>query len=438
MIVCKFGGTSLADAQQIRQVKAILDANPERTHIVVSAPGKRDADDIKMTDLLLTCHRLAERQMSIDEPFEQIEQRFLRIAEQLGLPTEWLCDSLEQVRRQLLSGASRAYAMSRGEYLSARLISAYLDWPFMDAAACICFQDNGYLDEHQTQQRLSQALSPLSRCVFPGFYGAKPNGDIHLFSRGGSDVSGALVARALNAECYENWTDVCGFRAADPRIVHDAKFIQHMTYRELRELSYMGATVLHEDAVFPVKEAGIPTKVLNTFEPYHPGTSIHYTNLAQRSLPHMTGIAGKKHFSSIVIEKHHMNNEVGFVQKVLQVLSDRHISFDHMPTSIDECSIILPTSALENQEAVLLQDIQAACQPDSIAIKHNLALLTCVGHDVFYMNGVIARLFHSLSEQGIAIHTTLLSPSRLSMIVGIDESQLDLAISTLYDAFIRT
>lgn len=437
MIVAKFGGSSLADAVAWQQVRAIVQIDRNRRCLVLSAPGKRSATDDKVTDLLYRCHDLQQAGEDIGPIFERIAGRYRDIARALkiesGLET-WL----EEEHQIILGGASRDYTASRGEYLCARLFAAYMQWPFVDASLGVCFAADGTTDYERTNTRLGQALAPHAKAVVPGFYGCGPEGDIRTFSRGGSDVTGALVACAMNADLYENWTDVTGFRSADPRIVPDASFIAHMTYRELRELSYMGASVLHEDAVFPVRRAGIPTSLRNTFDPLHPGTMIHYSTASAAKKPQVTGIAGQKGYSLVSLEKDSMNSELGFGRKVLQVFEDFGINFEHLPTGIDGMCVVVLTENFKPKQEALMERIMEVAAPDVISVQEHLAMVATVGTGMHRQLGIAARLFTSLVEQGINIKTISQLPSEISIIVGIEDEQLSAAIRALYDTFVRT
>ncbi len=438
MIVAKFGGTSLADAQQFEKVGSIIKSDPERRYIVPSAPGKQHDKDEKITDLLLTCHQIVKDGSSCASVFDRIRSRYLRIASDLKVDSDRLSKELDIAEEKIQKGETRDYAASRGEFLNGLLLAAYLDIPFVDAAQVIRFDEEGQLNQSATYNLIREHVAPLHDAVVPGFYGADEKGRIHVFSRGGSDISGALVARGLNADTYENWTDVSGFRTADPRIIPDAKFIQDMTYRELRELSYMGASVLHEDAVFPVRLAGIPTNIRNTNDPLHPGTMIHYSPLRNGVTPIVTGIAGRKGFSTVMIEKDRMNTEVGFGRKVLQVFEECHLNFEHLPTGIDAMCVILPTASLAPHRDEVMDKISRAVSPDQISIQDDMAMLAIVGTGMLRQFGTAARLFTAIAEHGISIKTMLQTPSELSILIGIDEHDLSKAISALYDAFIRT
>ncbi|MDD4080925.1 MAG: aspartate kinase [Eubacteriales bacterium] len=434
MIVAKFGGSSLSDAKQFQNVRRILEAEPARQYIVVSAPGKRDDADQKVTDLLIACHQLAHKGEAIYPVYSVVEQRFAQIADALGLEN-YLNTELLDIGHAIQGGASHAFTASRGEYLSALLMAKWLDRPFVDAAALLRFAA-GKLDEEATSQAVRRTLSSQEGAVIPGFYGSDGQGGIHVLSRGGSDTSAACIAAALDAELLEIWTDVTGFRAADPRIVPDAQYIASLTYRELRELSYMGASVLHEDAVFPVRTAGIPTSIRNTGNPLHPGTTITYHS--QTRVPVVTGIAGKKGFSIIVLEKNRMNDEVGFARKVLAVFERHGISFEHLPTGIDALCVMVMTSAFAPKREAVLQEIHEAVSPDSVHTEDRIALVACVGVGMFRQYGTAARLITAVSEQGIGIRTMLQAPSELSIILGVDEENLDKTVNAIYDAFIRT
>lgn len=438
MIVAKFGGSSLADARQIKKVLSIISLDAKRRFIVPSAPGKRFDGDDKVTDLLLAAYEKASANKDFSAPLEALRFRFLEIMQELSLdPLPLLC-TIDALKQALQEGTTRDFVASRGEYLCGLVLSQALGYPLVDAAKVIRFHKDGQPDAEETNRLLSLSLSSLDSAVIPGFYGADESGKIHVFSRGGSDVTGALVARALNADVYENWTDVCGFRSADPRIVPDASFIRDMTYRELRELSYMGATVLHEDAVFPVRTAGIPTRVLNTNSPSHPGTMIHGSPLLAGQGPVVTGIAGRKGFTAVTLEKDRMNAQVGFARKVLQVFEDYGLCFEHLPTGIDNLCVILPTDPFAAKRQEVLERITKETSPDRLVIQDHLAMLAIVGNGMSRQLGIAARLFTAIAEQGISVQTMLMAPSELSILIGIREDDLAGAVTALYDTFIRT
>ena len=436
MIVAKFGGTSLSDATQFRRVRDILECNLERRYVVVSAPGKRFDGDLKITDLLLNCQRKASLGEHYIEELSAVFDRFREIASDLGMMGSLDLD-FAQIEDAVASGASREYVASRGEYLCGLLMSRWMGIPFVEAADVVRFYENGRLDDATSHALMHEALLNHGKAVLPGFYGADEQGAIHTFSRGGSDITGALAASAVDADLYENWTDVTGFRSADPRIVKDASYISHLTYRELRELSYMGATVLHEDAIFPVRRAGIPTSIRNTFDPLHPGTTIQHSTRQQAKIPAVTGIAGKKGFTVILLEKDRMNEEIGFGRKVLSVLERYHINFEHLPTGIDALCVMVSSSALAPSREQVLREIEDEVRPDVINVQDGLALVACVGSGLFKQHGTIARLFTAVSEQGIAIKTMFQAPSELSVIIGVSEMDLNRTVNAMYDAFIR-
>ena len=435
MIVTKFGGSSLADAGQFEKVKAILEMDHERKYVVPSAPGRRGPGDDKVTDLLYACHKEAQAGRSFRHLLERIRARYDEIAKDLSLDTD-LDQEFQTIEENLSHGASRDYAASRGEYLNGKLLAAYLNLPFVDAAEVVRFDENGRLLEEETNQIMGERLRNMARAVMPGFYGADEKGNIHTFSRGGSDVSGALVARAVNADIYENWTDVTGFRMADPRIVPDAQFISTLTYRELRELSYMGATVLHEDAVFPVRKAGIPTNIRNTNDPKHPGTMIR-ANAGQDNAHVITGIAGHKGFSIVSVEKDMMNAELGFGRRVLQAFEEFGISFEHLPTGIDTMCVVVHEKELEPHKQQVLDRINELCQPDTITVSDHLALIATVGRGMVRAFGTAARLFTAISSQGISIRPIDQGSSELNIIVGVDEDDFETAVKAIYDTFVR-
>ena len=435
MIVAKFGGSSLSDPAQFEKVRRILATDAQRQIIVVSAPGKRDDADQKITDLLIVCHQLAQSNQPIGPVYGIVVQRFRHIALSLNLEG-FLDEDLAAIQQDITAGASLAYTVSRGEYLCARLLAQWLGYDFLDAAQLLRFHHHDRLDEEATSQAVRDALLPLSYVVVPGFYGADAQGDIHTLSRGGSDTSAALIAGALDADLLEIWTDVTGFRAADPRIVPDAQYIASLTYRELRELSYMGATVLHEDAVFPVRRAGIPTSLRNTNDPLHPGTLITYRSQAR--IPVVTGIAGKKGFTMVVLEKNRMNDEVGFGRKVLTVFEHHGINFEHLPTGIDALCVMVATEPFNAKKEAIMKEIEEVVHPDTIHTEDHIALVACVGIGMFRQYGAAARLITAVSEQGISIRTMLQAPSELSIILGVDDENLNGTVRAIYDAFIRT
>ena len=436
MIVAKFGGSSLADAVQFRKVKDIIDMDPDRKYIIPSAPGRRGPGDDKITDLLYSAHRACAAGRNFHPLLERIQARYVEIADELGVDMDFAAE-FAIMEERLRQGASADYAASRGEYLNGKLLARYLDIPFVDARDVVRFSAVGRLMEEETNALLAQKLSTLRRAVIPGFYGAEENGQIRTFSRGGSDVSGALVARAVNADIYENWTDVTGFRMADPRIVPDAQYIDTITYRELRELSYMGATVLHEEAVFPVRKAGIPTNIRNTNDPKHPGTMIRASAGPDDRGHVITGIAGHKGFSIVSIEKDMMNAELGFGRRVLQAFEEFGVSFEHLPTGIDTMCVVVHENELNPHREEILSRIEELVHPDQVTVSDHLALIATVGRGMVRAYGTAARLFTAISSQGISIRTIDQGSSELNIIVGVDEDDFDAAVKAIYDAFVR-
>src|SRR5262245_44888538 len=367
--VCKFGGTSVADAAQLRRVKSIVEADPGRRWVVPSAPGKRHGSDQKITDLLYLCHEHAKRGVGFDEVFGLISGRYLSIVSELGLSLD-LKPLLAEIRAKIAAGANADYCASRGEFINGHIVAALLGIPFVDRAEIVLFAGRGAFLPEETNKAVGARLSQHPRSVVSGFYGSKPDGTIKTFSRGGSDISGAIVARGVGADVYENWTDVSGLLMADPRIVPNPKKISGLTYRELRELAYMGATVLHDEAIFPVRESGIPVNIRNTNDPDDPGTLIVRTN-GSTKLPYtgqLTGVAGRKGFSIIAIEKTLMNTEVGFGRRILTVLETNNVSFEHMPSGIDTLCLVVSTNELEGKVDKIVREIKLECRPDSVDV----------------------------------------------------------------------
>lgn len=435
--VAKFGGSSLCDAEHFRKVRNILLSDPDRRYVVPSAPGKRFNDDIKITDMLYQCYNLVERNQSHEALFGKIADRYREIVRELGIDFDMdglLSETCEEIRRQ----KSPDFTASRGEYLNGILLAEYLGWDFIDAREVIKFDRQGNFASEWTNEVLSDVLKAHPKAVIPGFYGSYPNGEVHTFSRGGSDISGAIVARAAQAELYENWTDVSGFLMADPRIVENPKCIRELTYRELRELSYMGATVLHEDAIFPVHKAGIPTNIRNTNQPEEPGTMIVTQPTSGRSqYQHITGIAGHKNFTLITIDKAMMNAEFGFGRRVLQALEDFGVSFEHLPTGIDTMSVVVSDKDLMKRKDQIIQRIEQLCQPDSIEINSGIALIATVGHGMVRTPGTAAKLFSALYEAGVNIRMIDQGSSEMNIIVGVNLEDFETAMRAIYNAFVK-
>ena len=437
--VVKFGGSSLADADHFRQVAAIIKADPDRRYVVPSAPGKREKSDTKVTDLLYRCYDLIKSRSSmesIDACYNEIRARYTSIIEDLGLDYD-ISGELDYVRNAMLHAAGRGYAASRGEYLNALILAKYLGFDFIDAENVIFFKDNGTLDEEKTNAELSAELEKHKYAVIPGFYGGTPNGTVKTFSRGGSDITGSIVAKAAKADLYENWTDVSGFMMADPRIIENPCIIKEITYRELRELSYMGATVLHEDAVFPVRSAGIPINIRNTNRPEDEGTMIVSHSAGYDSEHVITGVAGKKSFSVITIEKDSMNSEVGFGRKVLEVFEENEISFEHLPSGIDTMSVVVASSTLEGRREKVMNAIVRAVKPDSVFIEDELALIAVVGRGMVKAKGTSARVCDALARADINIRIIDQGSSELNIIVGVDDEEYEDALRAIYAEFVK-
>lgn len=432
----KFGGSSLADAAHFRRVADIVRADPARRYVVASAPGKRNPDDRKVTDLLYRCYEKARAREDIRADFARIAGRYNEIIRGLGLDCD-ISGELAYIYDGINRHTGRDFAASRGEYLSALILAKYLKYDFIDAESVIFFGENGTFDSEKTHNALQEELKKHARAVIPGFYGMMPNGTIKTFSRGGSDVTGSIVAEAVEAELYENWTDVSGCLMADPRIVDDPKPIRTVTYRELRELSYMGASVLHEDAIFPVRAAGIPINIRNTNDADAPGTMIVAGTNEYDAKTVITGIAGKKGFSVITIEKDMMNAELGLGRKVLDVLEDNGISFEHLPSGVDTMSVIVPSNELAGRRERLIASINRVCRPDSIVCEDGLALLAVVGRGMVKARGTAARVFDAISNAGVNIRMIDQGSSELNIIVGVEEKDLELALRAIYCEFVR-
>ncbi|MDO4481534.1 MAG: aspartate kinase [Bacillota bacterium] len=434
--VAKFGGSSVADAIQMKKVRDIIMADPERRYIVVSAPGKRFAEDSKLTDLLYLCKTHIEHNVPFHQVFQVVWDRFKIMVMNLGLDLD-LDPYFMEIKDNLQNGASNDYIASRGEFLSAVITADFLGFDFVDPKDYVKFDHNGKFMPEETNEALKEELAKHEYAVMPGFYGAKPDGSIKTFSRGGSDITGALVARAVNAEIYENWTDVSGFLMADPRIVDNAKPISRVTYKELRELSYMGASVLHDEAIFPVKEAKIPINIRNTNQPEHHGTIIVDGENFEETDEVITGISGRKGFTVIAIYKDNMNSEVGYVKRLLSVLENYNISFEHLPSGIDTVSVVISTQRLEGILGDVLEDIQKKMSPDTLEVHSNLALIATVGHGMIKRPGVSATLFTALYQAGVNIRMIDQGSSEMNIIVGVEEGDFETAIKAIYDAFVE-
>ena len=432
--VVKFGGSSLASADQFKKVGNIIRSDESRRFVVPSAPGKRFKEDTKVTDMLYKCYAEAEAGKAFDKQLKAIEDRYNEIIKGLGLKLS-LKENFETIRKNFEAKAGEDYAASRGEYLNGIVMANYLGYEFVDAATVVCFDKNGEFDADKTNKTMAARLKGVEKAVIPGFYGAMPDGTVKTFSRGGSDVTGSIVARAIKADIYENWTDVSGFMVADPRIVENPKSIDIITYRELRELSYMGASVLHESAIFPVRKEGIPINIRNTNAPEDKGTMIVETT-CNRPDCIITGVAGKKGFVSISIDKDMMNSEIGFGRKVLQVFEDNGISFEHMPSGIDTMTVFVHQDEFVEKEQKVLAELHRAVSPDSIDLESDLALIAVVGRGMKNNSGIAANIFSALAKAKINIKMIDQGSSELNIIIGVRNRYFEDAIKTIYGVFI--
>jgi aspartate kinase len=431
VIACKFGGTSLATAAQVRKVAAIIRSDPRRRFVVVSAPGKREKKDTKITDLLYLCHELAHSGLDMHEPFDMISARYRELAAELGARTD-VEGAIRGIRERIGAGGTRDWVASRGEWLSGRIIADFLGAAFVEAAEVVKFQHDGRLDE-RTYELIAAAVAGPGLYVVPGFYGALESGEVKTFPRGGSDITGAIVARAVDAEVYENWTDVPGFLMTDPRVVKNPKPIRTVTYREMRELAYMGAEVLNTEAVLPVYHARIPINIRNTNEPEHPGTIIAYRREATGQV--VAGIAGRRNFTMINIEKLLMNREVGFGRKVFEILETHGVSFEHAPTGIDSMSVIVSDDELGDKTEVIVEEIKRVLEPDDVEVQTGLALIATVGEEMPRHAGIAARLFTALAAAGISVRVIDQGSSEINIIVGIEGKDFEPALNAIYQAF---
>jgi len=432
--VVKFGGSSLANAEQFRKAKEIILSDSERKFVVPSAPGKRNAKDTKVTDMLYACYETAEKGQDFRPQLKAVKARFEEIIKGLSL-TLSLDSELKTIEANFKKKAGRDYAASRGEYLNGIIMAHYLKYTFVDAAEVIFFDENGDFDAEKTNTILSERLEKTEHAVIPGFYGSLPDGTIHTFSRGGSDVTGSIVAKAVKADVYENWTDVSGFLIADPRIIDNPEGIETITYRELRELSYMGAGVFHEDAIFPVRKEGIPINIRNTNAPDDNGTWI-VGSTCQKSKYVITGIAGKKGFCAVNIEKDMMNAEIGFGRKVLQAFEDNGISFEHVPSGIDTMTVFVHQDEFIHKEQKVVGSIHRLANPDSIDIESDLALIAVVGRGMRATRGTAGRIFSALAHVNVNVKMIDQGSSELNIIIGVANNDFEAAIKAIYDIFV--
>lgn len=433
--VVKFGGSSLASAEQFKKAGDIVRADEKRKFVVPSAPGKRNPDDTKVTDMLYACYALAEEGKNFKAQLAAIRERYQEIVDGLGLQLS-LDGEFEQIEKNFKNKAGDNYAASRGEYLNGIIMAAYLHYEFVDAAEVILFRDNGEFAAEETNARLRERLQGVEAAVIPGFYGAYADGRVKTFSRGGSDITGSIVARAVKADVYENWTDVSGFLIADPRIIYKPETIETITYKELRELAYMGATVLHEDAIFPVRREGIPINIRNTNAPDDNGTWI-VESTCQKPKYVITGIAGKKGFCSVNIDKDMMNSEIGFGRKVLQAFEENGISFEHVPSGIDTMTVFVHQDEFMHKEQQVVSGIHRLAEPDHIEIEADLALIAVVGRGMKSTRGTAGRIFSALAHSNVNVKMIDQGSSELNIIIGVANSDFETAIKAIYDIFVR-
>ena len=433
--VVKFGGSSLASAEQFKKVSEIIHADKERKFVVPSAPGKRTPDDTKVTDMLYECYALAEEGKNFKAQLQAIKDRYQEIIDGLKLKIS-LDEEFKVIEKNFKEKAGDNYAASRGEFLNGIIMAAYLGFEFIDAAEVIRFDQNGEFDAEVTNMMLKERLKGMEAAVIPGFYGAYENGTVKTFSRGGSDITGSIVARALKANVYENWTDVSGILVADPRIIYKPEGIETITYRELRELSYMGFNVLHEDAIFPVRREGIPINIRNTNAPEDNGTWI-VESTCQKPKYVITGIAGKRGFCSVNIDKDMMNSEIGFGRKVLQAFEENGISFEHVPSGIDTMTVFVHQDEFMHKEQQVVSGIHRLAEPDRIEIEGDLALIAVVGRGMKSTRGTAGRIFSALAHANVNVKMIDQGSSELNIIIGVADSDFETAIKAIYDIFVR-
>ena len=433
--VAKFGGSSVADALQIEKIKNIVEKDGDIKYVVVSAPGKRFSEDSKVTDLLYLCKTHIEHRIPYEQIFQVICDRFMAAEVNLGVDID-LNSEFDEIRKNLEDNATADYIASRGEYLNAKLIAAYLGYDFVDSKKMIRFDEKGRFMEDITNREIAKELANHETAVIPGFYGLKVDGTIKTFSRGGSDITGALVARAVEADVYENWTDVSGFLMADPRIVKDPKPISSISYKELRELSYMGASVLHEDAIYPARVANIPINIRNTNKPEDPGTIITANPSGHEDGQIISGIAGSKDFTVIAIYKNLMSGERGFIRRLTAILEDNDMSIEHIPSGIDTLSVVLSNETLDGKLDEIIDEFERQLKPDHIEVFEDVALIATVGAGMSFRPGVSAKLFSALAEAGVNIRMIDQGSSEMNIIVGVENKDFETAIRSIYKAFV--
>lgn len=432
--VVKFGGSSLASAEQFKKVGEIIRADKERKFVVPSAPGKRDADDVKVTDMLYECYDLAEAGKDFKAQLKAIKDRYQEIIDGLELKIS-LEEEFKVIEKNFKNNAGSNYAASRGEYLNGIIMAKYLGFEFVDAADVILFDENGEYNAEITNKKMRERLEKIEAAVIPGFYGAYADGTVKTFSRGGSDITGSIVARAIKANVYENWTDVSGFLIADPRIIYKPEGIETITYKELRELAYMGASVLHEDAIFPVRSEGIPINIRNTNAPEDNGTWI-VESTCQKSKYVITGIAGKKGFCAVNIDKDMMNSEIGFGRKVLQAFEENGISFEHVPSGIDTMTVFVHQDEFMHKEQRVVSAIHRLADPDHIDIEADFALIAVVGRGMKSTRGTAGRIFSALAHANVNVKMIDQGSSELNIIIGVSNADFETAIKAIYDIFV--
>ena len=437
--VAKFGGSSVADGIQLTKTKQIIEQDPDRRYVVVSAPGTRYESDNKITDILYLCKTHIEHNLPYDQLFQVVADRFMAVQINLGVKVD-LLRYFDEIRENLKQNPSADYIASRGEYLNAVLVAAFLGYDFVDTKDLIKFDAKGKLLMTETDEAIRAELEKHERAVLPGFYGSLPDGSVKTFSRGGSDITGALVARAMHADVYENWTDVSGFLMADPRIVKNPQQIRKISYKELRELSYMGASVLHEDAIYPARMANVPINIRNTNAPEDPGTMITgeseaYSDEGENRI--ITGIAGSKDFTVVALYKNMMSSERGFVRRILGILDDYDINFEHLPSGIDTVSVVMSNQAINGRIDEVLDEVRTRLRPDRIDVFENMALVATVGHGLSFRPGVSAKLFTALAEAGVNIRMIDQGSSEMNIIVGVENKDFETAIRAIYQAFVE-
>ena len=433
VVVTKFGGSSVSSSTQFAKVKDIVLSDPNRRVVVTSALGKRDKSDTKITDLLYILHAHLKFSVPYEDIWKMLYDRFVGVQNELGIDYDIKKD-LDSLHKELNKNISQDYLVSRGEYLTAKLLSSYLGYKFVDAKNLLIFNFDGKMDEEATEARVKLAFTEYGNIVVPGFYGSYPNESVHLLSRGGSDVTGSILAKCLNASLYENWTDVSGVLAADPRIVDHPKAIKEITYAELRELSYMGASVLLEETVFPVQQLNIPINLKNTNEPNHPGTLIK--NICEDESSIITGIAGKKDFLSFNISKDHMSNEVGFLRKALSVFEKYNVSIEHVPSGIDSFSVVVSEANVEKLKYDIVTDLKNQLGA-TISVESNIALVAIVGRNMAKHSGVCARIFQTLGKEGVNVKLLAQGPEELNIIIGIDQVDYEKTINAIYSEMLK-